>query len=53
MATQQELREIAMNTTRVEFASRPAPRRGATGRGERLANWLALITLLALGIVWQ
>ena len=29
----------------------PAPRATAARR-EQLANWLALLTLLALGIVW-
>jgi len=33
------------------LACRLVPRRPAAGRGERLANWLALITLLALVIV--
>ena len=42
-----------MNTARVELASRLALWRAAAGRGEWLANWLALIALLALGIVWQ
>ena len=42
-----------MNTGCAELAARLALRRAATGRGEQLANWLALITLLALGIVWQ
>ena len=42
-----------MNTARVELASRLALRRAATGRGEWLANWLALIALLALGIIGQ
>jgi hypothetical protein len=42
-----------MNTARVELASRLARRRAAAGRGEWLANWLALIVLLALGIVGQ
>jgi hypothetical protein len=55
MARQQKLRETSMNATtaRVESAGRFVPRCAAGGRGERLANWLALITLLALGIVWQ
>lgn len=42
-----------MNTARVDLASRLVPRRIATGRGEQLANWLALIALLALSIAWQ
>ena len=42
-----------MNTARIELASRLALRRAAGGRGERLANWLALNALLALGIVWH
>jgi hypothetical protein len=42
-----------MNTARVDLALRLVPRRMAAGRGEQLANWLALITLLALGIAWQ
>ncbi|HVN44165.1 MAG TPA: hypothetical protein VMT66_02860 [Steroidobacteraceae bacterium] len=29
------------------------PRSAPRGRGERLANWLGLLALLALGIVWQ
>jgi hypothetical protein len=53
MARQPGLREIAMNTACVELASWLALRRAAAGRGEWLANWLALIALLALGIVWQ
>jgi hypothetical protein len=44
-----------MNATSARAASgrRLVPRCAAAGRGERLVNWLALITLLALGIVWQ
>jgi hypothetical protein len=30
----------------------PAAATAAACRRERLANWLALLTLLALGIVW-
>jgi hypothetical protein len=40
-------------TTRVVCAWRAVPRCAAASRGERLANWLALIALLALSIVWQ
>jgi len=53
MARQPGLPEIAMNTAHVELAFRLARRRAAAGRGEWLVNWLALIALLALGIVWQ
>jgi hypothetical protein len=38
---------------RAGTAGRVVPRWTGTGRGERLANWLALVTLLALGIIWQ
>jgi hypothetical protein len=40
-------------TTRVMCAFRVVPRGAAASRAERLANWLALIALLALSIVWQ
>ena len=40
-------------TTHLAGAGRAVPRCTAAGRAERLANWLALIALLALGIVWQ
>jgi hypothetical protein len=40
-------------TTRLVSACRVVPRCTAAGRAERLANWLALIALLALGIVWR
>lgn len=30
----------------------PASARATAARREQLANWLALLTLLALGIVW-
>jgi len=44
-----------MNATsaRAGLGRRFVPRCAAAGRGERLTNWLALITLLALGIIWQ
>jgi len=44
-----------MNATRARQApsGRLAPECPAAGRRERLANWLALLALLALGIVWQ
>jgi hypothetical protein len=38
---------------RLVCAWRVVPRCTVAGRAERLANWLALIALLALGIVWQ
>jgi len=49
------LRETSMDgiTARFERTARLVPRCAAAARGERFANWLALITLLALGIVWQ
>jgi hypothetical protein len=40
-------------TARAGMAGRAVPRWAAAGRGEWLANWLALLTLLALGINWQ
>lgn len=40
-------------TVRAGMAGRVVPGWTATGRGEWLANWLALVTLLALGIIWQ
>jgi len=40
-------------TARAGIADRVVPRWTGTGRGESLANWLALLTLLALGIIWQ
>jgi hypothetical protein len=40
-------------TVRAGMAGRLVPRWTGTGRGEWLANWLALVTLLALGIIWQ
>jgi len=40
-------------TTRVVCAWRVLPRCPAASRAERLSNWLALIALLALSIVWQ
>jgi hypothetical protein len=44
-----------MNATgpRAGLGRRLVPRCAAAGRGERLTNWLALIMLLVLGIVWQ
>jgi len=42
-----------MNTARIDLALRVVPRRTAAGRGEQVANWLALIALLALSIAWQ
>ncbi len=55
MLTQERLRESCMKATRARFEStcwraRPC---AAAGRRGGLANWLALIALLALGIVWQ
>jgi hypothetical protein len=38
---------------RAEFGRYLVPRCAAARRSERLANWLALVTLLALGIVWH
>ncbi|HEY2341313.1 MAG TPA: hypothetical protein VGH75_12330 [Steroidobacteraceae bacterium] len=40
-------------TARAGMTGRVVPRLAAAGRGEWLANWLALVTLLALGIIWQ
>jgi hypothetical protein len=40
-------------TTRARMTGRVVPRWTGTGRGEWLANWLALLTLLALGIIGQ
>jgi hypothetical protein len=40
-------------TTRLACACRAVPRCTLAGRAERLANWLALIALLAPGIVWR
>jgi len=44
-----------MNATRTgdALSGRLAPECAAAVRRERLANWLALLALLALGIVWQ
>jgi hypothetical protein len=39
--------------TRVGMTARVIPRWAAAGRRDWLANWLALVTLLALGIIWQ
>ncbi len=39
--------------TRGESTRCLVPRRAAASRRDGLANWLALLTLLALGIVWQ
>jgi hypothetical protein len=44
---------VNANSARVEERRLRALRCAAAGRDERLANWLALIALLALGIVWQ
>ena len=33
--------------------SQPSAPREATSRRERLCNWLALLALLAIGIVWR
>jgi len=41
------------NSARVEQLRLRALRCAPAARDERLANWLALIALLALGIVWQ
>ena len=38
---------------RVAVGRQLLPRSATRGRGERLANWLGLLALLALGIVWQ
>lgn len=40
-------------TTWAGMTGRVLPRWTDTARGEWLANWLALLTLLALGIIWQ
>ena len=42
-----------MNSTRAPRQRCRAPHCAAVAREERLVNWLALIALLALGIVWQ
>jgi hypothetical protein len=44
-----------MNSTTARGASarRVLPRCAACRGGERLANWLGLLALLALGIVWR
>jgi len=39
-------------TARADFERCLVPRCAAARRSERLANWLALIALLALAIVW-
>jgi hypothetical protein len=50
----QAMDALSMTTATTHLsAGRVAPRCTAGGRAERLANWLALIALLALGIVWQ
>jgi hypothetical protein len=42
-----------MNATSAPVERRRTPRSATGMREDRLANWLALIALLALGIVWQ